>query len=178
MFNNEFNEPSKHLKLRNPALHQWIMQMTAKLDDPKFKYNIATRVHWILMGFTDFPKCANPNCQNYIGINKNVVWCRGYVKYCSLKCGTKCSRDKSNKTLHEHAIEDSDFFMKIEQKKKHTRIKNHGDPNWNNREQAEKTCLEHLGVRHPIANKEVLSRSLKTREKKYGKGNLSNTLKT
>ena len=159
-----------------PELHMWINETVQLLEDQKYKLN--TKVHWIFMGFTDFPECANSGCTNKIGIDHNVSWNAGYSRYCSLKCGTKCSRDKCNETLHKHAAENPKFFNEIELKKKKTRFKNHGDPNWNNRESAHKTCLERLGVKCPIGNKEVLAKSLKTREKKYGKGNLTNYKKT
>lgn len=157
-------------------LYEWINEVTPKLKDKKYKLN--TKVHWILMGLTDFPKCANLNCTNKVGEDYNVVWSRGYVPYCCLKCGIQDSRDKCNDTLHKHAEENPDFFYEIEQKKKMTRLVNHHDPNWNNREQAVSTCIERYGCEHPLGNKDVLAKSLRTREKKYGKGNLTNYKKT
>lgn len=130
------------------------------------------------MGMTDFPKCANPDCMNKVGLDYNVVWSRGYVPYCSLKCGIKCSRDKCNDTRHRHMDEDPEFLANIDKKRKQTCLKNYGDSTWNNRESAYKTCLEHFGTRIPIANKNILAKSMKTREKKYGKGNLTNYKKT
>lgn len=75
-------------------LYEWINKVTPKLKDKKYKLN--TKVHWILMGLTDFPKCANPDCTNKVGEDYNVVWSRGYVLYCCLKCGIQDSRDKCN----------------------------------------------------------------------------------
>ena len=171
-------EPSRHIASYDQELLKWIMKMTSMLDSRDFNYSIATRIHWILMGFTDFPECENPECHNIIGVKTNIVWCRGYTRYCSLKCGTKCSRDKCNKTLHRHAAENPDFFKQIENKKKTTRLEKHGDPTWNNRASAMQTCLDKYGSTAPVGNKDIYAKSMETRERKYGKGNLTNYAKT
>lgn len=162
------------LEKLKPDLCKWVVESTPKLNDNSFAYSLSTRVHWVFMGFNDFPKCANPECSNCIGKNMNVLWQRGYANYCSLKCGTRCSREKSNATLHKHASENPSFFYDVEQKKKNTRLQSHGDPNWNNRSKAEKTCLDRYGVAHPIANEDVFNKSMKTRLERYGEGNLTN----
>ena len=174
-----FANPSsfaRHMKCNAPDLLSWIESCTPMLDDPKFK--LSTKVFWILAGLKDFPKCANPACSNKIGIDSNALWRKGYPEHCSLRCGVQNSREKCNKTLHKHAEEDPKFFHSIEQKRKATKTKRYNDPNWNNRESAQKTCIEKLGARCPIGNKDVLAKSLSTREKKYGKGNCTNHKKT
>ena len=167
---------SRYMPRNEPELFDWVNESTPKLSNVEFKLN--TKIHWILMGLDDFPKCANPACNNKVQTNANVSWNRGYVQYCSLECGVRCSRDKATSTLSLHAKEDPDFFNKIVEKRKHTCLTHHGNPNYVNYEKIRQTCLDHLGCEHPVGNKEVLAKSLKTREQKYGKGNLTNYTKT
>ena len=52
-------------------------------------YTIVTKVYWVLHNLTDFPKCANPDCSNIIGINDNVKLTRGYAACCSKLCAAR-----------------------------------------------------------------------------------------
>jgi len=130
------------------------------------------------MGIEDFPECANSECKNKVGSDCNVVWNRGYVKYCCLKCGVQCSRDKSCDTLHKHAAEDPDFINGIVKRRKQTCLKNHGSETWNNRESSAETCLSRYGVKTPMQHEDFCKKSMQTREDKYGKGNMTNYKKT
>ena len=111
---------ARYMPSHEPELVKWINEMTPKLSDKR--YALSTKIHWILRGLTDFPKCANPECCNKVGTAYNVVWKKGYVKYCSLRCGIRCSRYKSCETMHKHASEDPEFFYNIEQKRKKTKL--------------------------------------------------------
>ena len=164
------------MKTSCPELIAWIDECTPKLKDTKF--TLSTKIHWIFMGITDFPRCANKSCNHKFGHESNVSWRKGYTRYCSLKCGVNDSREKCSNTLHKHAKDDPSFFYNIEQKRKATKARRYNDPNWNNRKSAHKTCMERLGSKCPIGNKDVLAKSLRTREQKYGKGNLTNHKKT
>lgn len=65
-------------------LLNYINTCTPKLNSPF--YTTLTKLYWIFNDIEDFPKCANPNCQNKM-VNFNVKNLKdGYIKYCSREC--------------------------------------------------------------------------------------------
>ena len=73
---------------------EWLWNAVPKLQDPK--YTNSTRIYWILHGLTDFPKCANENCNHAIGVGQNIKVTKGYSVYCSKKCSANSSTVKAN----------------------------------------------------------------------------------
>lgn len=129
----------KHLNSLIP-LKQWIINSLPLLQN-EF-YTMPTRIFWIFNDFEDFLKC--PVCGKSIGVMKNVSLNRGYPEHCSIKCRNNDEQiiKRQNETLHSHLKDDPEYFAKIEQKKKNTKV-NHGhDPNWTNSEKAKETVAK------------------------------------
>lgn len=95
--------------------------------------------------------------------------------------------DKIKDIKKENASKDSEYFTKISnkckntkllrynnatfnntEKSKQTKLNNHGDPNYNNREKAEQTCLDKYGENNPSKNKEIINKISDTIYNKFG----------
>lgn len=71
------------IRNHHPDLLKFINDKTPLLQNEKFK--ISQKIHWIINGLTEFPKCKNPNCNksledHFLSIN------RGYQTHCCDKC--------------------------------------------------------------------------------------------
>ena len=76
-------------------LVDWLNQVIPTLEDSK--YNFATRLYWLFNGITNFPKCANENCNNIIGLDSNVNDIKfGYHRYCCPKCAQTSNEVKKS----------------------------------------------------------------------------------
>ena len=86
-------------------LLNYINTCTPKLNSPF--YTTLTKLYWIFNDIEDFPKCANPNCQNKM-VNFNVKNLKdGYIKYCSRDCQTHATKDRRRPTLQDFRLQDS-----------------------------------------------------------------------
>ena len=101
------------------------------------------RIYWILHGLKDFPKCefcGGPSSFRSIAY--------GYNNCCCPKCAS------SNPSRVK--------------KSKNTKQQKYGDPNYNNRQKAEQTCIEKFGVSNPFAAKEIQEQIRKGYQETYG----------
>lgn len=128
-------------------LKQWIVAATQKLEDGR---PMSERLYWILHDLHDFPKCANPKCQNYLSDKhyfKNI--CVGYQKHCCNHCG---QLDPNTTNL-----------------KKSTTFMNHGDPNFRNKEKTRQRYVENYGTSHPMKSEKFKSKLVEDHLLKFGK---------
>lgn len=80
---------------------------------------------------------------------------------------------KSKKAIQEkYGVETYFKASEFQNKTKETKKENHGDENYNNREQAEKTYFERTGFRNCQQNPEVVKKTQKTMLEKYGAGRI------
>ena len=77
-----------------------------------------------------------------------------------IRTNKKRSETRKNKTQEEKD--------EITAKTKATKLKNHGDENYNNREQAMETCFEHFGVNTPMEVPEIKQKAKRTCKLRYG----------
>ena len=146
-------------------LHDWINNSLPMLSDPFYK--ISTKCHWIINGFTDFPKCTFNGCEHKF-IYNNVQVMMPYPRFCLQHC--KCDPSTIEKRKARSRIKFGvDFPMQSEEVKRkvrQTNIKNlgypsplscpkcqelaaqtklnkYGDPNWHNTEKAVATFKRH-----------------------------------
>lgn len=126
---NTINVDYKYKVYMTSILIPWIYAKTSILNSCDFNVKMPTRLYWIANGLVNFPKCQRKECNNALGLHKNVLsYTRGYHKHCCLACVNKdqITRDKikaTNKRLY-------------------------GDENYNNREQNNATCLRKYGVKN------------------------------
>jgi len=170
------NSYANVLTHRMPEITEWIDEILPMLKDRTYK--LSTKLFWIMSGMTSFNKC--PACGKEIGIRQNVNITRGYCRFCSLRCSqpAKVTREKVRASVLNRLKEDPDFFIKAEVKKKLTKLSHGMDPNWNNREQAQRTCETTYGACHPMKNTDVSCRTADTKERKYGDRSYTNRRKS
>ena len=156
----------KHLSNIQP-LKDWINQMLPLLND--VSYHMSTKICWIFNGYVDFPKCKT--CGKYVGLQKNISMWRGYPEHCSIQCRNNdpIILAKQIKTLKRHFNEDPQYFKKLEQKKKQTKIKNGHAPNWTNSKKAKETI-----AKNPNHWKERNVKTKETKLKLHGNPNYIN----
>jgi len=126
--------PFKHLV-------DWIAERTPMLSGDEYGYS--DRLYWIFNGLTDFPKCANPNCDNKVGVGMHIKLHRGYPDYCCNKCA-----QSDEKTL---------------EKSRSTHLERYGDAHYRNAEQIKKTNLELYGVECTFQSKDIQQKAADTR---------------
>lgn len=136
------------------------------LPDTKF----SERLYNIIYDVSN--NCNNLKCNNP---KKFYTYTKGYANYCSLKCSNSCSvkKDKNVTTLQErYNVDNISQLEKIKLKKKSTKKQNFGDENFNNRKQAEETCLQKYGVNHQFKSVVVKNKTKKTNIQRYGVDNI------
>ena len=138
------------LSPKNPEIRKFILDNSSCLDGKISSkthkpYNNATGIVYALNRLVDFPKCAT--CGN--PIERDISIREDLSKlYCCNRCAQK----------------DPDTIAKI----KSTKLKNHGDPNWNNMEKNRKTCKERYGVEYSWQAKEVQDKCKKSIQEHFG----------
>ena len=70
----------------------------------------------------------------------------------------------------DHISQLPDFAKKVKQ----TKLENHGDENYNNRDKAKETCIEKYGVENILQLESFSTKVKKTKLKKYGDENYNN----
>ena len=118
----------------------WIFMKTPLLDSMNFEVKLSTRLYWIANGLDNFPVCCRKDCQNKIGMHKNVIsFVQGYHDHCSIKC----------------VNEDKNVRDKID----NTKQLLYGDINFNNRPKNNITCMARYGMLNgggtPIAHSKM-----------------------
>lgn len=138
--------PYKHLRI-------WIENVTKQYDDQIL--DMTARVYWVLNGLTESPKCLNDKCNRRLDNKEFNVTRSVQPQYCSCKCVNESTLrlERSNETRRIRSKNDVDYWNKIEQKRKATKIKNGKDPNWNNSEKNIKTFKQHAKEDPDFINK-------------------------
>lgn len=116
-----------------------------KFLDSYFSPNAATRVFYYINKLNDIKHCET--CNKIIAKNISAINIPLHFFCCN-----RCAQ------LHESTIA----------KTKATKLKNHGDPNWNNIEKNKATCRERYGVDYSFQAKEVKEKSRKSIQDHYG----------
>lgn len=142
---------TKLLKNSKRYLLDWIETKTPLLKDPF--YSVSTKVYWVLNGLTNFPRCKYKKCGKMFGQMTNVKASFGYFSYC-------CNR---------HAQLDDETLNKV----KATKIKNHGDPYFTNREKSKETYLRHR-KNDPNFVLNIQEKMKSTKTERYGDPNFCN----
>ena len=160
----------KYLKPHFPENLNSLLELTSFLPQ---ETKMSERIYCIINNIENIVLCktCNTNKSNFVNFKK------GYGKFCSCNC--------------------SSLNISTQKKVKQTKLEKYGDPNYNNRPQAIKTCqekwgvdnpmylentkkiivktnLKHLNVEYPMQSEEVRKLSRKTREEKYGDPNYNN----
>jgi len=136
----------------NAPLADYIRSSTSFLDG--YNFNFATRCYVFTnrMTLKDMPHCQY--CGKLITCNVASIR-KGFIyKYCSSKCS---ANSKTTKT-----------------KRQATKTEKYGDPNWNNHEQTEQTCLKKYGAKCSLQNESVKAKGRATKTKLYGNPNYVN----
>ena len=125
--------------------------------------SLQTIIYWLINGIDTFPVCQNPQCENYgKPITKDVYSAKdGYSRIHDqhIHCNNKCAQS------------DKSTIDKVQNSK----LEHFGDKNFNNRKQAEETCLDKYGVSHTSKLKENREKSAQTKYDRYGDRNYCNS---
>lgn len=111
----------------------------------------------------DIKMCGKEKNITYQKYLKNI---KKYDIYtCSQKCGFfKCKQTCLGNNGVEYPMQSPEIYRKIKQ----TKLKNHGNENYNNREQSKETCIEKYGVEHPMMLDETKEKSKQTCLENFG----------
>lgn len=126
------------------------------------------KLYWFYNNINDYPKCKK--CGNK---TKFINALFGYSEYCCKKCSNS-SEEKKTKTKQTNIIKFGGnapaCSKEVINKMKKTNLERHGDENFNNRPQANKTMVDlYGGVGN--ASEIIKSKQQKTMIDKYGKDN-------
>ena len=135
---------------QHTEMTKFILENSSFLDDkvePRTQkpYSKASRIVYAINGLIDFPKCAT--CGKSIIRNIAPKEDLNHIHCCN-KCAQKAP-DTIAKT-------------------KATKLKNHGDPNYNNMEKNKATCKEKFGVEYVFQAKEVKEKSKQSIKNHFG----------
>ena len=151
-----------YIKTNYKEFHQYLVS-----NYPE-ELSFGEKLYWFYNNINDYPKCKK--CGNK---TKFINALFGYSEYCCKKCSNS-SEEKKTKTKQTNRIKfggnapacSKDVLIKMKQ----TNLERHGDENFNNREQANKTLLERYnGIGN--ASEIIKTKQQKTMIDKYGKDN-------
>ena len=165
------------LKHSKHYLLEWIDKVLKDKLKKCQTYSISTRVYWVLNGLEDFPICKHCHKKDgYVG--KNVKFSIGYHEYCSQECA-RVNEDRAKKTSSalKSFFNNADSKQLAIKKRKQTLKNKYGNETFNNRQKAQKTCLNRYGVKTPGQIEESKEKAKKTKLIKYGDANYINTSK-
>ena len=136
--------------IKRSTLKDFVLKHSAFLDgkvDSKNKkpYTKSTRIMYAVNGLNDYPKCktcGKPIMRN-IAVHEDVN---------KLFCCNRCAQKDSS----------------VIAKTKATKLKNHGDQNYNNMAKSRQTCKERYGVECSWQSEHVKQASKETLLKHYG----------
>ena len=117
----------------------WIEKVT--FQHSRSILDTATRVYWVLNGLEEAPRCQNADCRKPLSKTFDCTK-NSNPMYCSIACSNASHQhtSASSSTKHRHAIEDKQYWGKIEQKKKASKARDGHSPNWNNAKKRLQTC--------------------------------------
>ena len=158
---------------KNKYLYDWIIKNTPKLNNEKF--NLSTKIYWILNSLTDFPTCENEKCHKKYDDRNVFSIKRGYPKYCSHKCAVNSDevKEKAKETcLKKYGTTSPGQNELIKEKAKETCLKKYGVnysfQSINNKEKTKETLLNKYNVQHVSQIDEVKQKIKNTKEKIFG----------
>ena len=109
-------------------------------------------------------QCA---CGKWLGLQNKTGLCASCIQK-ELKTFEKSDEKRKATCLAKYGTERSQSSEVHKQHVKDAKLKNHGDPNYNNQEKHKATCLEKYGVEHHWKAPEVLEKREKTNLERYG----------
>lgn len=132
--------------LRFNALWKDILEKTTFIDNiDNFKPNTATRIFYYINKLTELKKCET--------CGKDIIKDISPIRHPEhFFCCNRCAQ------LHDSTIA----------KTKETKLKNHGDPNWNNMEKNRQTCRDKYGVEYSWQADVTKQKSKETLLRNYG----------
>lgn len=141
---------SRVFSRKNPQLRDYVLKHSAFLDgklEPRTNkpYAKSTRIIYALNNFTDYPRCKT--CNKPILRNLSLK-----DDLDNLFCCNRCAQKDPGTIARGKA----------------TKVKNHGDPNYNNIEKSKKTCLERYGVECSWQSSQAKESRQKTLVERYG----------
>lgn len=137
-------------------------------------YTMSTKIHWVLNGITEFPKCHY--CGNPLS-KINVGAMSGYTtRFCSRKCqgNSQEYKEARKKTLIKRYGSLENFYKEASKQTRCTKIERYGTEKYNNREKCAETNLKRYGNVCPANSEEGKRKSRETKIRKYGHPNYSN----
>ena len=164
------------------TFHAYVRSNKILMDDinahtpllQNWKYNVQTKIYWIIKDITEFPKCKT--CDNIIGIKKNIgVDIKHYTQYCSKKCA-----NSNTESLEKRRINNIKKFggpspssdVQIRRKQEETCLIRYGVKNPSQSQEIKdkkvRTCKYHYGVDNPNQSKDIIAKRIKTNIYKYG----------
>lgn len=151
-----------YIKTNYKEFHQYLIS-----NYPE-ELSFGERLYWFYNNINDYPKCKS--CGNK---TKFINALFGYSDYCCKKCSNS-SEEKKTKTKQTNRIKFGGnapaCSKEVLLKTKQTKLERHGDENFNNRAQANKTLLERYnGIGN--ASEIIKAKQQKTMIDKYGKYN-------
>lgn len=148
----------KFIETRYPEFYRFLME-----NEKYSGLDIKERMYWYFNGISEHPvckTCGKPT--KFHGPDK------GYAEHCCCRCTQldKKVRDKNKTTVIETYGENyTELFV---ERGKQTKLRRHGDENYNNTEKATNTCLERYGVDNPMKCDKFKMKSKETCLMKYG----------
>ena len=135
---------------KNPELREFVQKHSVFLDgkvDSVYNkpYAKSTRIIYAINGLTDFVKCKT--CGK--PITRNIA---SYENIDCIYCSNRCAQ------------KDPDVIARV----KATKMKNHGDPNFNNIDKNKQTCKKRYGVEYAWQSNRVKEASKRTLIEHFG----------
>ena len=140
------------------------------------KYTLGTKIYWLLMDISDFPKCIRDECNNKL--HKNAIVTTGYGKgYCSIYCEVNDYRYRQkviNRCIEKfgtNTYPESIEFKEMMSKKALERTEQEKNAIVAKREE---TCNKHYGIRNVLCKGNIRDRIEQENLKKFGRKTTNN----
>lgn len=133
--------------------------------------HILQKVYWILNNLQDFPKCANPNCNNHVSSKQFKTLNKGYALFCSRSCAAymNCNSAEMKKKSRQTKLERyGDPTWTNAKKSKQTKFERYGNENYNNSTKQKATCLKRYGATTAIHSDGYKEKLKENNIKKFG----------
>ena len=163
------NKPNNisDIKTGRAPLDEWMIKhypdFVSELNKLYPDIHIKEQIYLYYNNMKSKPVC--PRC------GKSVKF-HGYIKGYAKFCGPKCAQlDEETRTKHKSAIISKfgeNYQEEFTKKCKATKLLNHGDENYNNKEKSSQTCIERYGVNNPLKSKEIRKKINQTNRERYG----------
>lgn len=157
-------------------LKLWVIEKTNPLLDDDF-YTLGNRIFYILNDFHSLPKCANPNCDNFVKTNFTVYTPKEmfYRQHCCVRCvqfDPYVKRKIETTTFKRYKCKRGRHDEEVHNKIKESFINKYGVDNPllvdEIKQKREQTCLRKYGTKYAISSDIVRDKIKKTINDKYG----------